>query len=118
MNDFIFIEQLRLPARIGIYPHEKVTAQDILLDIQLQLNLATAATSEQLDDTLDYAQLCERLATHCLSQHTDLVETLAEALAHICLTDKRVHQVTLKLGKPDAVTAAASVGVQIVRQQT
>lgn len=118
MNDHIFIEQLQLPARIGIYPHEKTGTQTIVLDIQLMLDLRPAAHSQQLSDTLDYAQLSEQLAAHCISQHTELVETLAEALCHICLAHSRVTCVTLKLGKPQAIAQAASVGVQITRYNT
>ncbi len=115
MNDHIFIEQLRLPARIGVYDSEKQAPQDILLDIQLTFDLRPAASSDCLADTLDYAQLCQHLAARCLHQHTELVEALAEDLAQICLTDPRVRSVTLKLGKPHAIPSAASVGVQIRR---
>lgn len=115
MNDHIFIEQLQLPARIGVYEHEKDATQEILLDIQLGFNLRPAATSDKLIDTLDYAQLCQQLAERCLQQHTELVEKLAEDLAQLCLADQRVTWVTLKLGKPHAIQSANSVGVQITR---
>lgn len=115
MNDHIFIEQLRLPARIGVYDSEKHAAQDIVLDIQLGFDLRPAARSDCLIDTLDYAQLWQQLAERCLQQHTELVETLAEDLAQLCLADQRVTWVTLKLGKPHAVQPARSVGVQITR---
>jgi dihydroneopterin aldolase len=115
MNDHIFIEQLRLPARIGVYEHEKSAAQDILLDIKIGFDLRPAAQSDALAETLDYAQLCQQLAERCLQQHTELVETLAEDLAQLCLKDSRVTSVTLKLGKPHAIQQANSVGVQITR---
>ncbi len=115
MNDQIFIQQLKLPARIGVYEHEKQATQDIVLDIQLDIDIRPAALSDQLADTLDYAQLTQQLAQRCVTTHTELVEKLAEDLAHICLNDTRVRSVTLKLGKPHAIPAANSVGVQIRR---
>lgn len=115
MNDQIFIQQLTLPARIGVYEHEKKAIQDIMLDIQLDIDIRAAAQSDQLADTLDYAQLSQQLAQHCLTTHTELVEKLAEDLAQICLNDARVRSVTLKLGKPHAIAQAQSVGVQITR---
>lgn len=115
MNDQIFIQQLTLPARIGVYEHEKQAMQDIVLDIQLDIDIRPAALSDQLADTLDYAQLSQQLAQRCLTVHTELVEKLAEDLAHICLSDARVRSVTLKLGKPHAIAQAHSVGVQITR---
>lgn len=115
MTDHIFIEQLRLPARIGVYESEKQDAQEVLLDIQLAFDTRSAALSDRLNDTLDYAQLCQQLAERCLQRHTELVETLAEDLAQLCLADSRVQSVSLKLGKPHAIAQAHSVGVQITR---
>ena len=116
MTDHIFIEQLRLPARIGVYESEKQDAQEVLLDIQLAFDTRPAALSDRLTDTLDYAQLCQQLAARCLQRHTELVETLAEDLAQLCLADSRVQSVSLKLGKPHAIAQACSVGVQITRR--
>lgn len=118
MTDQIFIQQLRLPARIGVYENEKIAPQEIVLDITLTTNIAQAAENDQLENTIDYAALTNQLATHCLAAHVQLVERLAQQLADICLQDKRVQQVSLRLGKPHAIAQAQSVGVYIVRNQT
>jgi dihydroneopterin aldolase len=118
MTDQIFLRQLVIPARIGVLAHEKIAPQGIRLDIQLNFDTRLAAQTDQLVDTLDYAALAHQLAVHCLSQHVELVETLAQQLADICLQDKRVHAVTLTLGKPDALVNAASVGVSIHRENS
>jgi dihydroneopterin aldolase len=117
MTDQVFLRQLVLPACIGVLAHEKVAPQDIVLDIALEIDIRKAALSDNLNDTLDYAQLAQQLATHCLHRHVELVETLAEQLAIICLQDKRVQRATLTLGKPHALANAASVGVHITREQ-
>jgi len=117
MTDQIFLKQLVLPARIGVLAHEKNAAQDIVLDVALDIDTRKAALSDNLNDTLDYAQLAQQLATHCLSQHVELVEALAEQLATICLADKRIERVILSVGKPHALANAASVGVHITREQ-
>jgi dihydroneopterin aldolase len=117
MNDQIFIEQLSLPAKIGVYDREKQTTQEILLDIYINFDTRCAADSDLLVDTLDYALLCQQLGERCLQEHTELVEKLADDLAQICLHDSRVTSVTLKLGKPHAIHQAKSVGVQITRMR-
>jgi dihydroneopterin aldolase len=117
MTDQIFLKQLVLPARIGVLAHEKSAAQDIIVDVVLDIDIRQAAISDNLNDTLDYAHLAQQLANHCLSQHVELVEALAAQLATICLTDKRVTRVLLSIGKPHALANAASVGVQITRVQ-
>ena len=118
MMDQVFIQQLRLPARIGVYEAEKAAPQEVVLDITLTINIQEAATHDRLEDTIDYAELIKQLASHCLAQHVQLVERLAQQLADICLQDKRVEQVALRLGKPHAIAQANSVGVSIVRNQT
>ncbi len=115
--DTIFLHQLQLMARIGILAHEKIAPQPILLDIELSFDTRHAGTTGNLADTLDYAQLADDVATLCLQDHIDLVETLAERLASYCLSDLRVQQVMIQLGKPQALTNCANVGVKIWRQQ-
>lgn len=116
-EDQIFLEKLLLPARIGVLAHEKLVAQNILLDINLTVDTRIAAQSDVLTDTIDYASLTTQIAAHCVNQHVELVERLAQQLADICLQDKRVQRVTLTLGKPHALTQAACVGVKITREQ-
>jgi len=89
-----------------------------MLDIQLDIDTRRAAASDDLADTLDYASLAQQLGAQCLAQHVELVETLAQQLADICLNDQRVQQVTLSIGKPHALANATAVGVRITRKQT
>jgi FolB domain-containing protein len=117
MIDQIFLQQLIIPARIGVLAHEKASAQNISLDITLNIDTRTATSSDCLADTLDYAALAQDIAAHCLSQHVELVETLAQQIADICLRDQRVQRVSLTLAKPEALANAASVGVRITREQ-
>ena len=118
MSDQIFLKNLQLQARIGVYAHEKQAPQPISLDISLSFDCSRASHTDQLSDTLDYAQLASQLAADCLAQHIDLVETLAERLAKRCLEDPRVQAVTLSLGKPNAMKNCDSVGVCITRQRS
>jgi len=117
MTDQIFLNRLCLPARIGVFEHEKQAPQDIWLDITLDIDTQIAARSDALTDTLDYKALTDQLAAHCLAAHRDLVEKLAQELADICLSDSRVQAVSLTLGKPHAIPQAESVGVRIRRQR-
>lgn len=117
ITDQIFIQNLLIPAKIGVFEHEKRAPQVIAVDITLTVDTRAAALSGLLQDTLDYKQLTDQIAAHCLAQHIELVETLAQQLADICLTDHRVQDVTICLGKPQAIAQAASVGVRIHRHR-
>lgn len=117
MVDQIFLKNLQLLARIGVYEHEKQKPQPITLDITLMFDCTYAAATDHLSDTLDYAQLATQLAEDCLANHIELVEALAERLAQRCLEDTRVQGVTLSIGKPHAISNCGSVGVCITRYQ-
>lgn len=117
MTDQIFLQNLTFPARIGVFDHEKQAPQHIVLNIELNIDTRMAAQTDNLSDTLDYAQLATQLAEHSLNQHIALVETLAQQLADICLLDQRVQRVRLSLSKPHALTNATHVGVIIEREQ-
>ena len=114
-SDHIFLQQLTLMARIGILDHERLAPQPICLDIELGLDLSISAKSGRLKDTLDYAHLVQKLSEFTMSEHIDLIETLAEGLVNQCFTDKRVSWVKLRVGKPQAIDKAQSVGVVIYR---
>lgn len=116
-SDTIFLQKLEVLARIGVLDHEKQAPQPIWLDIELSIDLRPSAQSGLLADTLDYAKLAQSLSVFCMAEHVELVETLAEALAQQCLQDRRVQWVTLRLGKPEALSNCASVGVSITRYQ-
>lgn len=113
--DIIFVDTLTLDARIGVHPHEKAGPQPIHIDLELHMDTRPAARSDNLDDTVDYAAITSACAQLCLSHHFELVETLAQHIADLCLMDERVQQVSVRIAKPQAITLARGVGVHIVR---
>lgn len=115
--DIIFIDTLTLDARIGVHLHEKAAPQPIHIDLELGVDTRPAAHSDQLNDTVDYAAITSACAQLCLSHHFELVETLAQRIADLCLMDERVQQVSVRIAKPQAIALARGVGVQIVRRR-
>ena len=115
--DSIFIENLSFLASIGVFEWEKQVQQKLELDLELSTNIRPAAASDDLNLTLNYAAISEQLISLAQAQHHDLIETLAEKMAAMLLENFNTQQVTLTLRKPNAVPAAASVGVKIIRQR-
>ncbi len=115
--DTVFIEGLQVDALIGVYAHERGTVQPLLLDIALDCDNRTPAASDDVDDAVDYAAVCERVRAFVAARRPQLLETLAEALAAELLQLRGVRSVRLRIRKPEAARAlgAASVGVEIVR---
>ncbi len=100
-----FVRDLVMDALIGVYAHERQTAQRIRLNVDLDL-IAPGVTGE---DTL---AVVKGVVTQ---GHVTLVETLAERIADRCLADARVRTARVRVEKLDVFPDAASVGVEIER---
>ena len=114
MNDVIFIEQLEMQAILGILPEERTTPQRVVIDLQLETDSRPAAISKNIDDTLNYATLCEHVRALTIQGEYLLIETLINGIADLCLRSPLVMAVTVRVSKPQAVEGA-SVGLRIYR---
>ncbi|HEY0700707.1 MAG TPA: dihydroneopterin aldolase [Micromonospora sp.] len=102
MTDRITLSGLRVRGRHGVYDFERAQGQDFVLDVVLELDLAPAAGSDDVTDTVHYGELAERLAAIVAGEPVNLIETLADHLVTECLTDKRVGSATVTVHKPQA----------------
>lgn len=102
MTDVIRLRGLRARGFHGVLAHERQQGQTFVVDVALDIDTAPAATSDDLMDTVDYAALAERLRDVIGGEPVNLIETLAERLAAVCLADPRVQTVTVELHKPEA----------------
>jgi len=116
-KDIVFIEDLRIDTIIGIYDWERETKQTIALDIEMEADNVKAASTENIDDALNYKAVAKRLISFTEESRFQLVETLSERLATIILDEFNVPWVKLKLSKLGAVTGSRSVGVIIERSK-
>jgi dihydroneopterin aldolase len=110
----LFVHDLVLACRIGVLAHERDRPQRV----RLNLDLAVAETDQpprRLADVVDYAALVERVRGALSEGHVELVETLAERVAALCLEDPRVRSARVRVEKLQAVADAAAVGVEIER---
>ena len=114
-RDRVFIEDLRIDTIIGIYDWERKVRQTIALDIEMAADNTVPASSENIEDALNYKAVAKRLIAFTEASEFQLVETLAERLAEIILTEFEVPWLRLKLSKLGAVTGSHAVGVIIER---
>jgi 7,8-dihydroneopterin aldolase/epimerase/oxygenase len=111
----VFVRDLKLEATLGIYAHEKIQAQRILVNIDLTVDDLGADLGDELSNVVCYETAVRGVQNIVADGHVHLVETLAEAIADQCLQDRRVQAVRVRIEKPDAIAQAASVGVEIER---
>jgi len=98
--DTVTLRGLRVRGRHGVLDFERAAAQDFVVDAVLSLDVRPAAASDDLADTVDYADLARRLAAVIGGPSVRLLETLASRLAGICLADPRVRAVEITVHKP------------------
>jgi 7,8-dihydroneopterin aldolase/epimerase/oxygenase len=113
--DTVFIRELRIDTVIGIYEWEREIRQTVVLDLEMGADIAKAAATDAIEDTLDYKAVSKRLIEFVRASEFQLVETLAERCAAIVLEEFDVPWVRLTLNKVGAVSAARDVGVIIER---
>jgi 7,8-dihydroneopterin aldolase/epimerase/oxygenase len=111
----VFVRDLDLMALIGIYDHEKVKPQRIVVNVDLSVQEAQGPMSDDIDHVVSYEIVVKKIEAIVAAGHVNLVETLAEKFAEACLRDKRVLAARVRIEKPDIIPNARSVGVEIER---
>jgi dihydroneopterin aldolase len=115
--DTVFINDLRIETIIGIYDWERKVRQTISLDLEMGADIRKAAATDAIDDTLNYKAVAKRLIAFVEASEYQLVETLAEKIAAIVLSEFTVPWLKLTVHKPGAVRGSRDVGVIIERGQ-
>jgi 7,8-dihydroneopterin aldolase/epimerase/oxygenase len=120
-NDRIELRGLRVIGTHGVLPEEKNRAQPFEVDLDLSVDLALAAASDRLEDTVDYAGIATTAAGIVSGAPSfELLEALAGAVAEAILASNlRITAVTVGLRKlqPPLAVDIATVGVRITRRQ-
>ncbi len=116
-SDRIQLSGLRVRGRHGVLPAERRDGQDFLVDVVLDVDLRPAAASDSLSATVDYGALAGRLAAVVAGEPVDLIETLADRLADVCLESPLVRSAEVTVHKPQAPIPLAftDVSVTVVR---
>lgn len=113
--DIVFIRDLRVDTVIGIYDWERKIRQKVVIDLEMGADIAKAAATDAIEDTLDYKAVSKRLVAYVQESEFQLVETLAERCAELVLHEFQVPWIRLTLNKVGAVSTARDVGVIIER---
>ncbi|HVY41656.1 MAG TPA: dihydroneopterin aldolase [Hyphomicrobiaceae bacterium] len=111
----VFVRDLEVMGRVGIYEVERRYDQRILVSVDLEVADTYDGVSDRLRDVLDYEKLVERVRSIVEADHVNLLETLAERIAQACFADIRVHTLRVRIEKPDILPGCRSVGIEIER---
>jgi FolB domain-containing protein len=115
--DQILIKDLLARGVIGISDRERAQPQDILVNIVLFTDTQKAAVSDNIEDCVNYRTVAKKILAHVETIERYTVEALAADIAGLCLEEKGVEGVRVRVEKPGAVRFSRSVGVEIERHQ-
>jgi dihydroneopterin aldolase len=102
MSDELSVTGIECWGYHGVFERERREGQSFVVDLTLGLDTAPAAASDDLRDTVDYGSLVAAVKQAVEADPVDLIETLAQRLADVCLRDGRVQWVRITVHKPDA----------------
>ncbi|CAG0965756.1 7,8-dihydroneopterin aldolase/epimerase/oxygenase [Rhodocyclaceae bacterium] len=115
--DFIFIEDMRVEAHVGIYPRERAAPQT--LEIGLTFGVPDeAAQDDDIAKTIDYAEVIARVRKELAERHFNLLETLGEYVIGLMLDEFRAPWVKIGIAKVGVAKGVRRVGVQIERSRS
>jgi dihydroneopterin aldolase len=119
MSDELTIRGIECFGHHGVFDFEKREGQPFVIDLTLGLDTASAAASDDLRDTVDYGSLVASVQAAVETDPVDLIETLAQRIADVCLLDDRVQWVRATVHKPDAPIEAtfSDVALTITRKR-
>jgi FolB domain-containing protein len=113
--DKVFIKDLLVRGIIGVNDWERETAQDILINVIVDTDTRRVGETDDLTDSVNYKTLAKMIQAHAETARRFTVEALANDLAALCLKEKGVMKVLVRVEKPGAVRFSKSVGVEIER---
>lgn len=120
MTDELAVLGIECFAHHGVFEFEKREGQVFPIDLVLGVDTRPAAASDDLQDTVDYGSLVAAVKAAVERDPVDLIETLAQRIADVCLLDSRVEWVRVTVHKPDAPIEAtfADVALAITRRRS
>ena len=111
----VFIRDMVIDCSIGIYTHEKEHEQRVRINLDLAVGEGDHLINDDIRNVISYEDMAKGVEAIIAAGHINLVETLAENIAEMCLQDKRVFSARVRVEKLDIIANAESVGVEIER---
>jgi len=117
--DVLRLSGVRATGHHGVFEHERRDGQEFVVDVVVHLDAAPAADGDDLAQTVHYGVLAEQLVAAVERDPVDLVETLAERLAHVVLSFPAAVRAEVTVHKPHAPITVpfGDVSITVVRER-
>ncbi len=119
VRDRVRLTGLTARGRHGVFDVEREQGQTFVVDVDCALDLSTAASTDDLSDTVDYGRLAAAIAADIEGEPLKLLEALADRVARTCLQAAAVTTVEVTVHKPEAPMPVhvEDVAVTLVRRR-
>jgi len=111
----VLVSDLILSCEIGVFPHEHGKKQRVRINLSLDIAAGGWPLEDRLAETVSYGDIIDGVKALVDKGRINLVETLAERVAALCLSDRRVRSCRVRVEKLDIYPDATIVGVEIER---
>ncbi|MBU0789479.1 MAG: dihydroneopterin aldolase [Polycyclovorans sp.] len=119
MSDLILLHGMEVEALIGVYDWERHAPRPLVLDLELSVDLHAAATSDRVQDTVDYAAVAACVTALCQREQPQLLEALAGRIARALLAEfATLTALTLTLHKPGILPNVRDVAIRLSRARS
>jgi dihydroneopterin aldolase len=116
--DAIVIEGLKVETVIGCFDWERQIIQPLMLDLTLRTSLEQASNSDELEHTLNYAEICEISAKVIQEAQPKLIEYAAKLVLNALFTTfPAIESIMITIRKPAIIAQANSVGIRLERHR-
>ena len=115
--DRLIIRDLVVTASIGVHAHEHLAPQRVCINVDLRVRNRSGDAGDDISQVVSYEDIVEGIKAMIAQGHINLVESLAERIAALCLRNELAVSVTVRVEKPDVLPDAAAVGFEIVRRR-
>jgi len=113
--DIVFVKDLRFKTIVGCWDWERQLPQYVSIDLEMGWDNRKPAASEKLDDALNYKSVAKRVEEFVVEKKFELVESAADGVAAMVMSEFSVPWIRVEIHKPFAVTRSKSVGVIVER---
>ena len=113
----LLIRDLVVPCRIGVHEHERHGTQRVRINVRAQVTDDERPIEDSIANVVSYETIVDGIRTLIEGGHINLVETLADRIVELCLANRRVRGVWVRVEKLDLYPDTDGVGVEVERSR-
>ena len=113
----LLIRDLVIPCRIGVHEHERHGTQRVRINVRINVMEDERPIEDSIANVVSYETIVDGIRAIIAGGHINLVETLADHIVELCLANRRVQSVWVRVEKLDLYPDAGGVGVEVERSR-